>query len=529
MDSNEPIKILFLSADPTDASRLRLGQELRDIRERLQLAKQRDRFILESRESVRPIDISQAIFDLNPQIIHFSGHGTKTGELCFEDNSGKIQPIQPNALASLFELGSDQIRCVVLNACYSEIQAEAIAKYIPFVIGMSQEIEDETAISFVIGFYKALGANRSIELAYKYGCVEIQLQGMTGHLTPILHKKNKLIDDIFYVERHPIEEWCYRQISAPRCLIRIKAPHQMGKTLLIQKIFAYAAQQSYETVVLDFQLAERSVFSDIKTFLRWFCINITWGLQLPERLDDYWKDFGSPVQICTRYFEKYLLPQINTRLVLALDELACLYEHPEILQSFSAMLRSWHEMGHFSSVWRQLCLVISSNRDIGRISINESPFNVGLSIELREFNLKEVENLVQLYGLHLTNAQIKQLMNMIGGHPYLVRHALEKIKYQDITLKQLLKTAPTNTGIYSEHLRLLLLNLQQHPELVSAFGKVINATESTRLEPMLYPKLYGIGLIKYSERGVIPRCKLYLHYFRNHLDIRHIPPHNLLE
>ncbi|MFN6463200.1 MAG: hypothetical protein RMZ41_015500 [Nostoc sp. DedVER02] len=95
MNSDRPIKILFLASDPSDGSRLRLGQELRDIQERLQLGKYRENFLLEQRMSVRPGDISQALLDFEPHIVHFSGHGTNTGELCFEDELGKIQPVYP--------------------------------------------------------------------------------------------------------------------------------------------------------------------------------------------------------------------------------------------------------------------------------------------------------------------------------------------------------------------------------------------------------------------------------------------------
>ncbi|MEH1856696.1 MAG: CHAT domain-containing protein [Nostoc sp.] len=201
MSSNGQIKILFLAADPSDAARLRLGQELRDIRERLQLAKERDRFILDSRESVRPGDISQAIFDVEPQIVHFSGHGTSTGELCFEDLLGKYQSVQPDALAALFELVADQINCVVLNACYSEAQAKAIAEHIPFVIGMNKEIGDQAAIAFAVGFYKALAARRTIDQAYKFGCVEIRLQGIAEHLTPVLYTKQNSVSPILEVQQ----------------------------------------------------------------------------------------------------------------------------------------------------------------------------------------------------------------------------------------------------------------------------------------------------------------------------------------
>jgi CHAT domain-containing protein len=192
MNSENSITILFLASDPSDASRLRLGQELRDIQQRLQLGKQREKFVLEQRMSVRPADISQAILDVEPHIVHFSGHGTNTGELCFEDELGKIQPVTPDALAALFALVNEQVNCVVLNACFSETQAKAIAEHIGFVIGMNQAIGDKAAIAFAVGFYTALGANRSIEKAYKFGCVQIQLQGIPEHLTPVLYEKKNM-------------------------------------------------------------------------------------------------------------------------------------------------------------------------------------------------------------------------------------------------------------------------------------------------------------------------------------------------
>lgn len=185
------ITILFLAADPTNASRLRLGEELREVQEKLQLAKLRDQFRLEQRMSARPADISQALLDVQPQIVHFSGHGTATGALCFENQIGEIHPIEPDALAALFEQFADQVSCVLLNACYSEIQSRAISAHIDYVIGMDQAIGDKAAIAFAIGFYQALGAGRTIEDAYKLGCVQIRLQGIPEHLTPVLIKKGQ--------------------------------------------------------------------------------------------------------------------------------------------------------------------------------------------------------------------------------------------------------------------------------------------------------------------------------------------------
>lgn len=185
--------ILFLSADPTDASRLRLGQELREIQEKIQLAKLRDLFTLNQKMSVRPADLSQALLDLKPEVVHFSGHGMSSGELCFEDETGKIHPIHPDALADLLEQFKHHIRCVILNACYSEYQAKAIAKHIDYVVGMNKAIGDKAAIAFAIGFYQALGAGRSVEDAFKLGCAQIKLHNIPESLTPILVKKDSAL------------------------------------------------------------------------------------------------------------------------------------------------------------------------------------------------------------------------------------------------------------------------------------------------------------------------------------------------
>ena len=183
------ISILFLAADPSDASRLRLGEELREIQEKLQLAKLRERFELHQRTSVRSADISQALLDVRPQIVHFSGHGTSDGALFFENQTGQIHFVQADALANLFEQFANEVDCVLLNACFSELHAEAIAEHIEYVIGMNEAIGDKTAIAFAIGFYQALGGGRTIEDAYKLGCAQIRLQGISEHLTPVLIKK----------------------------------------------------------------------------------------------------------------------------------------------------------------------------------------------------------------------------------------------------------------------------------------------------------------------------------------------------
>jgi uncharacterized protein YjbI with pentapeptide repeats len=185
--NNSAVKtILILSSNPKNTSQLRLDEEVREIDAGLQRAKKRELFDLKQRWSVRVQDVYQALLDLKPQIVHFSGHGSGDDGLALEDEAGNLKLVDTEALAKLFELFSTTIECVILNACYSEVQAQAIAKHIPYVIGMNKAIGDKAAVKFATGFYNALGTGESVEFAYKLGCNVIQLDGIPEHLTPVL-------------------------------------------------------------------------------------------------------------------------------------------------------------------------------------------------------------------------------------------------------------------------------------------------------------------------------------------------------
>jgi CHAT domain-containing protein len=189
--SNNPAAktILILASNPTTTLRLRLDEEVREIDAGLQRAKKREQFDLKQRWAVRVQDVYQALLDFKPQFVHFSGHGSEDDGLVLEDETGNERLVDTVVLARLFELFAKTIECVILNACYSEVQASAIAQHIPYVIGMSKEIGDKAAIKFATGFYSALGAGESVEFAYKLGCSVIQLEGIPEHLTPELKKR----------------------------------------------------------------------------------------------------------------------------------------------------------------------------------------------------------------------------------------------------------------------------------------------------------------------------------------------------
>lgn len=193
----QALRILFLGANPEGAQALRLDHEIREIDLALRQAEFRDGFELRQQLAVRPNDLQAALLRHRPQIVHFSGHGNKDG-ICLEDDRGQLRKVQGSVIARILGVFKKQIRCVVLNACYSQDQAEAIARDIDCVVGMSTAIGDQAAIRFGAGFYQALAFGSSVETAFDLACAQIDLDGLDEGSTPKLIAIRKEPGEIFF-------------------------------------------------------------------------------------------------------------------------------------------------------------------------------------------------------------------------------------------------------------------------------------------------------------------------------------------
>jgi predicted transcriptional regulator len=180
--------ILLLAANPKDTKPLRLDEECRRIEESMERSRRRDEFNVVSKWAVTDDELRHALLRHEPAIVHFSGHGTKSG-IEVEGELGYSLPVSASALAGLFKLCSSHVQCVVLNACFSQFQATAIAKHIDFVVGMGAAIGDQAAIKFSQGFYDGIGHGRSFVDAFELGRNAIDLRGIPEHEIPILLKR----------------------------------------------------------------------------------------------------------------------------------------------------------------------------------------------------------------------------------------------------------------------------------------------------------------------------------------------------
>lgn len=187
LEIDSQVKILYLAANPKNTAPLRLDEEIREIDTAFRHAEYRNRFDIRQHFAVRVMDLQSHLLRHQPTIVHFSGHGSSSSKIFLEDITGQSQSVSSRALGQLFSVLRDNIKCVVLNACYSSDQALAIAEHIDCVVGMTSAIGDRAAISFATAFYQAIGYGRDIQTAFELGCVQIDMENLHEQDIPKLH------------------------------------------------------------------------------------------------------------------------------------------------------------------------------------------------------------------------------------------------------------------------------------------------------------------------------------------------------
>lgn len=331
------------------------------------------------------------------------------------------------------------------------------------------------------------------------------------------------LDSPLYVERLPQEASAFDELSYPGCLLRIKAPRRMGKSSLLNRLLDHARGQGYHTVTLNFQEVDREIFDHLDRFLRWLCANASHQLGLPSKVDALWDgEMGSKVN-CKLYFERYVLKEISTPLVLGIDELNRIFGYSAIVQDFLPMLRVWHERSKDSAIWQKLRLVLVHATDLYvPLHLNQSPFNVGLPIRLTPFTFEQLTILAQRYGvetlLHVRAGQsLRSFYHLINGHPYLAGLAFYTLQHGQMSLEQIIATATTAQGIYYNHLQRCLAMLKSDPSVAASYYQVVTHGNGVALDAIASYKLDSLGLVSFEQTLVKPSCELYRLYFSHQL------------
>lgn len=334
-----------------------------------------------------------------------------------------------------------------------------------------------------------------------------------------------------YVERSEIDANCLTEIEQPGSLIRIKAPREMGKTSLLIRIVDHAREQGYQAVIINFQRADRNVLTDLNLLLHWICAQVGQCLRKAEELEHYWTLDRGCKEKCNMYFEECLLQNLDTPLVLGLDEVDLVFSHTATAEAFFSLLRYWYDSARLGygpyELWETLRLVMAYSTEAYLLLSNEKlsmtldpTFTVGTNVKLTDFRLEQIQDLAKRHGLSGSASYAEELMTLVGGHPHLIRKALFYLYNNNLTIDTFAKTAATEGGIYSEHLLRHLYFLRDYPNLAEEFRKVVTKDKGKPVEIGAEAsfKLESMGLIHLDGNLASPRCEIYRQYFREHLE-----------
>jgi hypothetical protein len=278
-----------------------------------------------------------------------------------------------------------------------------------------------------------------------------------------------------------------------------------------------AKAKDMRAAFIDFQMIENSAIESADIFYRQFCSLLSWGFEIEDRTEEFWKNPLGHVQKTTNYFQKHLLKEIlDVQILLAMDEVERMFASP-FRSDFFSMLRSWHNNRSRGGDWTRLNLsLVTSTEPYQFIAdLNQSPFNVGQVVELSDFTPEQAADLNHRHRDPLTEAQVQQLVGLLGGHPYLTRKALYLVASQRTTFTEMLDKAYEDDGPFGDHLRNYLFRMGDQEKLKAGLVQVIKNQRCP--DEHVFFRLRGAGLVKRVDSKVIPRNKLYADYFGRRL------------
>ena len=370
-----------------------------------------------------------------------------------------------------------------------------------------------------------------------YKSIVSQRQEQVGITTTVWVNEPLAVGSPLYIERPPLETQAYNAILQPGCLLRLKAPRHMGKSSLLLRLDALAQQQGLATSMVNFLQADLEHFSSLDHLLRWFCRTLVSQLEpcpdLPD-LDNYWdQEIGSKLS-CTIYLEHALLRASDRPIVLLLNDVSRLSAYPRVAADFFALLRSWYEQARRSPHWGKLRLVMAytSNTQVP-LEFAQSPFNVGLHLNLPEFTRDQIQDLAHrdqqqvedISGVKFTWDShphwVTALHDQVGGHPYLVHLAINHLlRYPHCQVDDIVAIANHPRGIFADHLEFYRQIVATRPMLMAAVKDLLEHPLGVQLPTSVAYRLTSLGLVAMDGDQCCFASKLYRRYFQvefNHL------------
>ncbi len=327
------------------------------------------------------------------------------------------------------------------------------------------------------------------------------------------------LDSAYYIER-PTDDAFRAAIQRGDGTILLKGARQMGKTSLLARGLQQARAAGTKVVLIDFQSLPESSFQTPDTLLLTLANAIADQLDLDTDPTDTWSERRDANANLERYLRRTVLVGMAGPLIWACDEADRLFTCPFGSEVFG-LFRSWHNRRALEpdGPWAKLTLVISyaTEAHLFITDLNQSPFNIGTRLSLDDFTPRETEELNRRHGSPLRSpAELDRFQAALGGQPYLTQRALAALAAQELTLQQLEALGTRDDGLFSDHLRRLLIVLSKDGGMQQAIRTILRGQPCSDLNHFYRLRSAGVILGDSTQEARL-RCRLYQNYLSRHL------------
>lgn len=298
-------------------------------------------------------------------------------------------------------------------------------------------------------------------------------------------------------------------------IVLLRGARQVGKTSLLARGLQGARDRGAGVASAQLQMLDRSLLQSSNDLFLALARELHEQLELPDAPDDVWDARRGASPNLRRYFRRTVLPSAGSRLVWGLDEVDRLFGAPCADDLFS-LLRSWNDERALDPAgqWAALTVVIAYSTEAHMLitDLNQSPFNVGTQVSLRDFTQAEVDDLNVRHGSPLRTAEDrKRFASLVGGHPFLVRQGLYQMTVHGSSLDALVREALLEHGPYGDHLRRIGSLLARDTGLHECVQRIVAG--GVEMDRDSFYRLRSAGIVAgESATSVSLRCGLYADY-----------------
>jgi hypothetical protein len=327
------------------------------------------------------------------------------------------------------------------------------------------------------------------------------------------------VDSPFYVVRSTDAEF-RAAIARQDSIVLVKGARQMGKTSLLARGLHQAREAGARVILTDFQMLNAMHFQSVEALLLALAQSLAAEVGASRLPEQVWNPGSAPSINFELYVRREVLGKIDGPVVWALDEVDRLFPY-EFGSEIFGLFRAWHNRRSLDpdGPWTRLTLAMAyaTEAHLFITDLNQSPFNVGTRLTVDDFTLEQVAELNHRFLGPLRNeTEVARFFGWVGGQPYLVHRGLHGMASLGLDLAALEAQADCETGIFSDHLRRLLVSVSQDPELCEALRKVLSGQPCPTAES--FYRLRTAGVVAGARaREARPRCPLYAAYLEQHL------------